>query len=189
VIGDNNRGLTKLCSECQLIDVIYDQHRYGTRDFNSYARGTTCIDYVLMDERLVGSIQACRYLPFNHLLISDHRGLYVDVNTTWFFGSDTIPHQQMAVRDYNSKNIHQTAPFITGQYKHLDDHGWFQHVQQIQQCIKTNTPNHELVERADNRRIEACQNSGKRLKRYGPTPYSPQLIQMKLVDKVTAMII
>jgi hypothetical protein len=79
----------------------------------TYARGTTCIDYVLMDERLAGAIQECGYLPFNQLLLSDHRGLYVDVDITWFFGSDTIPVQPMALRDYTTKNIHQTAPFIT----------------------------------------------------------------------------
>jgi hypothetical protein len=51
-IGDRNQGLTKLCSECHLKDVIYERHGYGNKDFNTYTRGTTCIDYILMDERL-----------------------------------------------------------------------------------------------------------------------------------------
>jgi exonuclease III len=114
-IGDRNQGLTRLCSECHLVDVVHDKHGYGNRDFNSYARGTTCIDYVLMDERLVGATQGCGYLPFNQLIISDHRGIFVDVDTVWFFGSKTIPMQAMALRDYTTKSIQQTAPFINKQ--------------------------------------------------------------------------
>jgi hypothetical protein len=144
-----------------------------------------------MDEQLTGAVQECGYLPsFNQPILSDHRGVYVDVDITWFFGSDTIPIQPMALRNYTTKNIHQTAQFITTQAQHLSDHRWYQQVIKIQQCIKTNTPHHELVEKADKRRIEACQYyAGKRLKNYGPIPYSPELMKMKTVDKILTMII
>jgi hypothetical protein len=189
VIGDNNQGLTKLCSDCYLVDVIFEKHGYGARDFNSYARGTTCIDYVLMDDRLAGAVQECGYLPFNQLILSDHRGMFVDVDTIWFFGSETIPLQRMSLRDYTTKSIHHTAQFITKQYEHLEDHGWLEKIPKIQQCIRTGRPNHELVEGVDKKRIEACQYAGRKLKRYGPIPYSPELMQMKMVDKVINMII
>jgi hypothetical protein len=188
VIEDNNRGFTKLCSECHLIDVVHDKHRYDAREFNTYARGTTCIDYILMDERLIGATQKCGYLPYNQLMISDHRGVYADVDVNWFFGSDIIPNQTMATRDYTTKNIHQTAPFINAQAKHLQEHGWFQQIKQVQQCIVTNTPNHSLTECVDNRRIAACQYSGNRLKTFRPIPYSPDLIRMKTIEKVITMI-
>jgi hypothetical protein len=105
-----------------------------------------------------------RILTFNQLILSNHRRLYVNVDITWFFGSDTIPIQPMALRGYTTKNIHQTARFIITQDQHLSDHGWYQQVKRLQQCIKNNTPSHELVESIDKRRIEACQYSGKRLK-------------------------
>jgi hypothetical protein len=189
VIGDQTQGLTKLCSECHLKDVIFERHGYGTRDFNTYARGTTCIDYILMDEALTGSVKACGYLPFHFTILSDHRGLFVDVETQWFFGSDILPTPPIALRDYTSKNIHQTAPFIVAQAQHLEEHQWDQHVKELKKCIKTNTPNHELVEKIDRRRIQACQYAGRRLKKYGPVPYSPELMHMKTTDKLLTMII
>jgi hypothetical protein len=189
MIGDVNQGLTKLCSECHLKDVIYERHGHRNKDFNTYARGNTCIDYILMAERLEGAIQECGYLPFNQSIISDHRGLYVDVDIVRFFGSDTLPTQPMALRDYNSKNIQQTAPFINHQAYHLETHGWFHKVKQIRQCITNNTPDHNMVEKADKRRISACQYAGKKLKRYGTIPYSPELIRMKTIDKLTTIII
>jgi hypothetical protein len=115
--------------------------------------------------------------------------MFVDVDTIWFFGSETIPLQRMSLRDYTTKSIHHTAQFITKQYEHLEDHGWLEKIPKIQQCIRTGRPNHELVEGVDKKRIEACQYAGRKLKRYGPIPYSPELMQMKMVDKVINMII
>jgi hypothetical protein len=35
----------------------------------------------------------------------------------------------------------------------------------------------------------SCQYSGKRLKKYGPIPYFPELMKMKTIDKILTMII
>jgi hypothetical protein len=106
-----------------------------------------------------------------------------------FFGSDTLPLQPMALRDYTAKNIQQTAPFINKQEQYLSEHNWDKQVRAIQQCIQTNTPDHELVEKVNKRRIEACQYSGRRLKKYGTIPYSPELMKLRTVDKIITMII
>jgi hypothetical protein len=142
-----------------------------------------------MDDKLVGAVQACGYLPFNSMILSDHRGLYVDVDTNWFFGLDILPPQPMALRDYTAKNFHQMAIFIMHQAHHLKDHGWFRQVKNLQQCIEQNKPNHTLVEKVDHRRINACQYSRNPLKRYGPILYSPELMRMKTVIKLMSIII
>jgi hypothetical protein len=49
------------------------RHGYGTRDFNTYSRGRTCIDYVLMDGALAEAVRKCGYLPLNNTILSDHR--------------------------------------------------------------------------------------------------------------------
>jgi hypothetical protein len=113
----------------------------------------------------------------------------VDIDVNWFFGSDILPTQPMALQDYTSKNIHHTATFIQQQAQHLEEHGWYQQVQQLKPCIETNIPNHVLVGKKDKRRIKACQYSGKQMKRFSPLPYSPDLMRMKTVDKLLTMII
>lgn len=72
IIGEHNRGLTKLCSECKLKDVIFGKHGRGSNEFSTYARGNRCIDYILMDEDLIPATQACGYEPFNVHIMSDH---------------------------------------------------------------------------------------------------------------------
>ena len=57
-IGDDNTGLTKLCSECGLQDIVFHKHRHSARSFISYAGGSTCIDYMLLDPELADAVQA-----------------------------------------------------------------------------------------------------------------------------------
>ena len=121
VLGEENSGLTKLCSECGLKDIVYQKHNISNRDFNTYSRGTSCIDYMLLDSELADAVEATGYEAFNIRFPSDHRGMYVDVNTRAFFGSTTQPLPPMALCDYCSKNIHQTEAFINEQAKHLQE--------------------------------------------------------------------
>jgi hypothetical protein len=46
MIGDRNQGMTRLCQEYHLQGAIHNIHGFGNRDFNTYARGTTCIKYI-----------------------------------------------------------------------------------------------------------------------------------------------
>jgi exonuclease III len=46
-IGTHNQGLTRLCSECMLQDVVFENHGYDSHEFNTYKRGNRCIDYML----------------------------------------------------------------------------------------------------------------------------------------------
>ena len=92
IIGNETTGLTKLCSECGLQqDIVFHKHHHHARSFNSYARGSTCIDYMLLNPELADAVQACGYEPFRIRLPSDHRGMYIDVDTLSFFGSSTQP--------------------------------------------------------------------------------------------------
>jgi hypothetical protein len=166
-----------------LIDVVFETHGYGNTDFNTYIRGNRCIDYMLVDRQLMQAVQYCGYEPFNIRIMGDHRGIFVNMSTADMFGSETMALPPLALRDYCTKNIHQTAPFINDQFQHLDGHAWFQHINDLQECMDKNEPNHALANKLDQQRIATCQYAGKKLKRYGPTPYSPALIQQKTICK------
>jgi hypothetical protein len=188
-IGEHNQGLTKLCSECMLHDVVFDNHGYDSHEFTTYKRGNRCIDYMLVDQQMKTAVRASGYEPFNIRILGDHRGLYVDFSTRDFFGSDNLTLPPVALRDYCSKNIHQTATFIQDQHQHLEDHAWFRQVKELQQCIEKQEPNHTLANTLDRRRIIACQYAGRKLKRYGPTPYSPALIKQKAICQLLKIVV
>ena len=139
---------------------------------------------MLMDPELADSVQSCGYEPFQIRLPSDHRGLYIDVDTVTFFGSSTQPLAPMNQRDYCSKNIHQTADFINGQAAHLQEHHWVEQVQVLEQCITRNTPDHRLAEKLDRHRIAACRHDGKKLKQYCSVPFSHKIVKLHNIHRL-----
>ena len=179
-IGMDGSGLTKLCSECNLIDPVFERH--GCTQFNTYSRGSKCIDYILIDSQLKNSVWACGYDPFNIRGVSDHRAVYLDVKTELFFGNATIPLAPMNSRDYTSKQVHNTARYFELMTEHLQDHDWFTQVKALRQCISSNKADHDLAEKLDRRRIAACLYTGNRLKKYPRAPWSPELVRLRNIN-------
>ena len=62
VLGVTAGGLTRLHTECGLIDACTNKH--GITEFSTYQRGTTIIDYILVDPNVVQCTQSIGYEPF-----------------------------------------------------------------------------------------------------------------------------
>ena len=186
-IGRDNSGLTRLCSEAGLVDPIIQRH--GQTNFSTYFRGSSCIDYILVSPPLVHAITACGYEPFNHRILSDHRGLYLDVDTSMFFGSDTTPLPPMNARDYTSKHIHNTHQYFQHMTDHLDQHQWYTKIAALQECITNNHRNDSLANDLDHRRIQACHWAGKNLKRFPAPPWSPAIAKLRNINSILRLAI
>ena len=130
------------------------------------------------------SVRAGGYEAFNLRVFSDHQGLYLDVDTALFFGSATIPMAPMTSRDYTSKHIHNTHKYFEHLNHHLDEHNWHVKIQQLEQCIATNTRNDELAKDLDTRRIAGCRYAGKQLKRYPAPPWSPAIARLRNINSI-----
>ena len=180
-IGDDPGGLTRLCSECGLQDPVFERH--GCTGFSTHIDGSRCIDYILMDPELMSSVEACGYEPYGTRIVSDHRGVYVDVNESLFFGNATVPPPTMNHRAYNSKNIKQTKSYFEHMKKHLEDHNWFNLIQDLKQCMANNTPNPALAENLDRRRIAACQYTENQMTIFPREPYSPELARLRQIHR------
>lgn len=181
-LGDNNDGLTKLCSDCELIDINQTKHGTDTHSFSTHIAGSKCIDYMLMDPQLVDSVERCGYEPFRIRIPGDHRGMYVDVNTTLFFGSATTPPAPLNARLLHSRKVNQTAPYFDNMEQHLNTHKWHDQIADLQDCMQRNIRNDALAEKLDRRRIAACKEAASKLKRYPRPPYSPQIARLRNIE-------
>lgn len=179
--------MTKLCSECGLQDVVFEHH--GVTDFATYNRGTQVIDYLLMDPDLAAAVLHCGYEPFKIHIDSDHRGLFIDLDTDTFFGSNTVPLAKLEHRDLMSKKAHQIPAYFSALTKQLEANEWFQGIQELQECIADDEPNDALAEALDNRRIRSCIHAGKQLKRYPAAPYSPEIARLRNIDNILKLAI
>jgi hypothetical protein len=80
----------------------------------TYARGTQCIDFIMATPAIHTAAIHSGYLPFyNGIWNSDHRGVFVDINTTTLF-QEHLPSLHTTIpRHINSNNKKQVFRFIT----------------------------------------------------------------------------
>ena len=186
-LGDSPGGMTRLCSQCNLKNPVEELH--GHAGFSTHIKGQKCIDYLLLSEELLPSVIAGGYEAFNVRIVSDHRGVYIDVDESLFFGNKTRPPVGPPARVYNSKNPKMTKEYFQHMDEHLEEHSWFERIQALQTCIDTGQANHALAENLDRRRIQACKYTENNLKKYPQAPFSPELRDMRTVSKYLRAVI
>jgi hypothetical protein len=177
VIGSTPDGLTRLCSECGLYDAIVDKHQ--ATGFAMYARGHDVLDYILVDDHVRRTIVATGYEPFGVRILSDHRGVYIDVSTSHFFGGTIQPLLPMQQRDISTRRPHQIQPYFTAKDNHLQQHNWYNRIEKLENQMEDNAPNHALAENLYNRLIQASQYAGSKLKKYPSASYSPEIAKLR----------
>ena len=183
----SGNGMSQLCGhQCELVDPIMT--KFGITEFNTWKRGSSVIDYILVSRDLLPAIHRCGYEAYNSNIISDHRGLYLDVHTTVFFG-DTPPQPKYSHRDFVSTKSYQIPLYFTPRYAHLTDHKWFNQLKTLRQAMDANTENHELAQKLYNRLVESAQFAANQLPRYRPAPYSPALIRLRNIKDLLATLL
>ena len=183
-LGDTQDGLTKLCTECHLLDVVQLRHNTDSHTFNTWIRGSKCIDYILMDEYLAPSVVACGYTPFLWRTTGDHRQVWADVNTKQFFGSAHLPLTPYQHRNLHSRKFKTIGPYFKELDKQLQANAWKQQIQQLQDCIDNDKPNDELAETLDKRRIAACKAAEQSIKKYPKAPFSPAISRLRNINAI-----
>jgi hypothetical protein len=86
-LGTNISGMTKICIALGLVDILRNHH--DTEDIPTYVRGTTRIDYAFATPHFTAACTSCGYEPFQYRFPGDHRGMFLDFNTSALFGSAT----------------------------------------------------------------------------------------------------
>ena len=172
-LGLQSQGMTRLCTECSLIDATMNKHM--ATNFTTYQSGTSVLDYILMDEALLETVTHCGYEPFKINILSDHRGVYVDFSTHHLFGDSIQPLAPPQHRDISSRKSDQIAPYFRHKSKHLEDHKWFQQIEHLQRSYNGGVRDDDLAEKLYQRLIASCRFAGDRLSHYPLAPYSPEI--------------
>lgn len=123
----NQSQLLRLANATHLTDpwtAYYPQYE----TFNSYQRGSTRIDAVLISHDLVDTIRKIGYSPFNWLATSDHRALLIDFDEKMLFHDSTITTHSPLLRGLKSNDKQQVETFITQCHEHLTKNGAFDRI-------------------------------------------------------------
>jgi hypothetical protein len=107
-----------------LVDILQNHH--DTEDTPTFVRGTTQIDYALATPHVAAACASCGYEPFQYRFPRDHRGMFLDFNTTALFGSATVDLSTPLEREFNSRDEASNRRYINAKFDYLAAHHWFE---------------------------------------------------------------
>lgn len=186
LVGDFNEpmhehsSMTKLALTHGLVGILFQRNSHLPEP-NTYVRGSKRINYALLSSDLVPAIQSCGYEPFQKMFKSDHRGMFLDFNTSMLFRNETLKMAPAAFRDFNSKSPSNNSKYITAKHNYLTQQEFFRHLT----CLQS-MPNGDpaLAERLDKNLLNASESAGKKLKRYPKPWWSLTITKLRSTVKI-----
>jgi hypothetical protein len=150
VLGEHQGGITRIATECQLVDVMSAKHP-NTAHPATFMRGRTRIDYVLTTPRVLDAVRYCEYEEFQQQIHTDHRTYYVDFDTATLFGTPLQVLAKFAARGLHSYNVKQNTRYIETKYSLLQAQNAFERSKSL------NDPGdgHQFAERLDRSVVHA----------------------------------
>jgi hypothetical protein len=142
----------------------------------TYARGTKRLDYILMSERCAISVRQCGYEPFNHHLFSDHRGMFVDMDTEMLFGNFDNVLAAMQYCDFTARDPKAVSDYLQSVGAYLHDHNFSARLQRLK---TSDTNDHALAETLDKDLRRACILAATHCRKMRQTPRSPTVIKAR----------
>lgn len=177
-IGDDPTGLDKLIQKYSLVDSIQSLH--GLYQCATYSRGTKCIDYILISSDLIPCLRRGGILPFDGITMSDHRGIFIDIDTHRLFGNHVSPLLKPPSRSLFSTQPRRQQQYIHYLHAALTRHHVFDRITRLQSYDPSNPPPEafHLLESLDNDLTRLMIAGEKRLRKPSPTPFSSALAQI-----------
>ena len=77
-IGKEKNGIINIIEKAGLVD-LFPMHHSTPCNIATQVKGSQRIDYILGSQNILPYIQHCGYLPFHTQLVTDHRGMYLDL--------------------------------------------------------------------------------------------------------------
>jgi hypothetical protein len=151
ILGKESHSISKICRQFKLEDTIHYYHGQAPDRFAIWIDGCEILDYVLVSRALLPFINACGYEPFMANVPGDHRGMFVDFNTSALFGTETSTLAVNAPCRITSTNPNHVRIYIEAQHECLEEHNYVHRILHLQQ-----NPNEELAESLDCARTRAC---------------------------------
>ena len=118
--GTEQEGLGKLTTSCNLTNIHAMKH--GTTTMATCARGTRKIDYMLLSSGLIPMVTRCGLLAFYDSIHSDHRGAFIDFNTSMIFRGKTPELHTHNTRRLTSKLPRAVLKYKTELWRQLEEH-------------------------------------------------------------------
>ena len=175
-LGEDPTGIDRILIKYNLADPIHYHH--GQYNCPTYSRGTKCIDYILISQELLPSVNQCGILPFDSITNSDHRPIYIDLNPKLSFGNPLAHLVTPPNRRLYSNTPKRKDKYISHLYQTLSNHNVFKRIELMNSLERTDYSSAiavcESIDRDLTKLMIAAEN---RLRQPSPSPFSSVLSQ------------
>jgi hypothetical protein len=120
-LGESFHGLDALINKYALLDLLPYHHGIDG-EIETYSRGCKQLDYAFGTQILAESIVRVGYTPYNFVITSDHRGLFIDFNADSFLRGNPSQLMSHALRGIKSSDPKKCRQYVTAVNKYLSDH-------------------------------------------------------------------
>ena len=177
LVGDFNEefrsqadGIGSLASRLGLINLMAHRHP-NQKPPVTYARGAKCLDFAMGTPRVAQAVIAAGYEAFNERFVSDHRGYFLDMDTSILFGSPTQDLATLSRRQLKTANIRHNTLYIDKLHELLSAHKVFQRAELLTHA----GDRHSFAEAVDRDMTAACLAAEATLPAAGEAAWSAQL--------------
>ena len=166
-------GMDQLATTCGLVDLFSIRIGSSTTPA-TYQRGTKRLDYILISPSLMAHVKAAGYDPFGFRIPSDHRGMYVDLDTEALFTQPPCDLAPAATRDFVTTSPGVVEKYVQAKMQYLIAHRFFDRLADLEHLA---VPNHDLAESLDRDFERASVHAARICSKKKPPPWSPQLAE------------
>ena len=170
-LNDPTSGMGAVATRCSLVD-MFSIRTGSSQHPPTYQRGTKRIDYILMSPTLLDKVIAAGCEPFGYRLPSDHRGMFIDMDSYAMFGQEPTPLAPVHKRDFNTTNPATVRQYVAQKAAYLHDHRVLNRLTILENLVQ---PDHDFAEALDRDFQRASFHAARQCSKRKSTPWSPQL--------------
>lgn len=192
VMGDFNLDIAQssfatIFAKANMVDVHRYKH-YPNAPPETYIRGTSTIDYIMVTSNLLPFITSTGMEAYNASISSDHRGLWMECELEAYLEYRPQPIENRVLRNINSSDRRQVHRYRKAMMKYWNDHKLTHRMALLDKlCLQAKmdpTEDHiqkliQTAEAFDRTIIRGQIHSEKCIRPRYQSPWSPKLIQAK----------
>jgi hypothetical protein len=131
IVGHSLSGFSRLTRTFDLVDVMSHFHPIE-QEVATYARGTSCLDYIFCSVSLLPSLKQCGIEPFNEHIFSDDQSLFINFDEASLFGSQAPLMASKNLRRLQSHNLAAKGAYLLSLDKYCADHKIFKKLHELE---------------------------------------------------------
>jgi hypothetical protein len=130
-LGDSIQGPDAIINKYSLLDLLPYHHGLD-EEIETFSWGSKRLDYAFGTQELAESIVRIGITPYNFVIASDHRGLFIDFNIDAFLGGDPSHLMSPSLRGIKSNSPKQCRKYVEALSKYLTSHKVFERASRVQ---------------------------------------------------------